>query len=41
MSRPFIQIGNETREMTEEEYASYLAVTSNAIEYPSAEIPSE
>lgn len=29
MSRPLIQIDDEVREMTDEEYAEYLAVTGS------------
>lgn len=29
MSRPLIQIDDEIREMTEDEYARYLAITEN------------
>jgi hypothetical protein len=30
MARPNIQIGDEVREMTEEEYANYLAVVEES-----------
>lgn len=30
MSKPIIQIDNEVREMTDEEYAQYLAIQANA-----------
>ncbi len=29
MSKPLIQIGDEIREMTDEEYAQYEAITAN------------
>jgi hypothetical protein len=34
MTRPNIQIEDEVREMTEEEYAEYLRVTENSLEVP-------
>jgi len=35
MANPMIQIDDEVREMTDEEYAKYLAETSDAPVYPS------
>lgn len=32
MTRPLIQIGNEVREMTEEEHAEYLLARQGALE---------
>jgi hypothetical protein len=37
MSKPLIQIDDETREMTDEEYAEYEALIANAPSLPSAE----
>jgi hypothetical protein len=37
MSKPLIQIDDEIREMTDEEYAQYEADTANAQPLPSAE----
>jgi hypothetical protein len=34
MTKPNIQIEDEVREMTEEEYADYLRVTENSFEVP-------
>ena len=37
MERPLIQIDDEVREMTDEEYAQYEATIANAEPLPSAE----
>ena len=37
MSKPLIQIDDEIREMTDEEYAEYEALIANAQPLPSAE----
>ena len=37
MSKPLIQIDDEVREMTDEEYAQYEANIANADNLPSAE----
>jgi hypothetical protein len=37
MEKPLIQIDDEVREMTDEEYESYLEAIANAPELPSAE----
>jgi len=37
MSKPLVQIGDEIREMTDEEYAQYEASIANAQPLPSAE----
>jgi hypothetical protein len=37
MSKPLIQIDDEIREMTDEEYAQYEATIANAQPLPSAE----
>jgi hypothetical protein len=37
MTKPLIQIDDETREMTEEEYAEYEATIANHQPLPSAE----
>jgi hypothetical protein len=37
MTRPLIQIGDEVREMTEEEYAEYLVTRQDALEIPEPE----
>jgi hypothetical protein len=37
MTRPLIQIDDEVREMTDEEYAEYEALIANADPLPSAE----
>ena len=34
MSKPLIQIDDEVREMTDEEYANYLAETSEIVPLP-------
>jgi hypothetical protein len=36
MTRPNIQIEDEVREMTEEEYADYLRITENSFKVPNA-----
>jgi hypothetical protein len=38
MSNPLIQIDDEIREMTDEEYAQYEALIANAQPLPSAEL---
>jgi hypothetical protein len=37
MSKPLIQIDDEVREMTDEEYAQYEAIIANAQPLPSAD----
>jgi hypothetical protein len=37
MNKPLIQIDDEVREMTDEEYEQYLEDVANAPELPSAE----
>jgi hypothetical protein len=37
MSNPLIQIDDEVREMTDEEYANYEATIANPDPFPSAE----
>ena len=37
MTKPLIQIDDEVREMTDEEYAQYEADTANAVALPSAD----
>ena len=37
MSKPLIQIDDEIREMTDEEYAQYEALNANSPTIPSAE----
>jgi hypothetical protein len=37
MSKPLIQIDDEIREMTDEEYAHYEAIIANSPAIPSAE----
>jgi hypothetical protein len=37
MEKPLIQIDDEVREMTDEEYETYLEQVANAPELPSAE----
>jgi hypothetical protein len=37
MEKPLIQIDDEVREMTDEEYEQYLEQVANASELPSAE----
>jgi hypothetical protein len=37
MDKPLIQIDDEVREMTDEEYEAYLEQVANAPELPSAE----
>jgi hypothetical protein len=37
MSKPLIQIDDEVREMTDEEYAQYEAIIADAQPLPSAE----
>jgi hypothetical protein len=37
MSKPLIQIDDEVREMTDEEYANYEAIIANSPAIPSAE----
>jgi hypothetical protein len=39
MTKPFIQIDNELREMTDEEYANYLEVIKDAPTIPTADSP--
>jgi hypothetical protein len=40
MSRPLIQIGDEIREMNEEEHANYLKIIEDANEILSTDSPS-
>jgi hypothetical protein len=41
MTKPLIQVGDEVREMTDEEHANYLEIIKDAKENPYSDSPTD